>query len=100
MNRRVDALVIRRKCVLPAGVGQPQETRTLNKCRGAPALKVTEGNVRQELGFRPCGFYQPIQFLLGSAAVFVSRSKHLVHHTHCLVSGVHKERFKCFPKAN
>jgi len=35
-----------------------------HKCRGATALKVTEGNVRQELGFRPC-ITQPIQFFLG-----------------------------------
>jgi hypothetical protein len=27
-----------------------------HKCRGATALKVTEGNVRQELGFRPYSF--------------------------------------------
>jgi len=33
--------------------GQPQKTRTLNKCRGATALKVTEGNVRQELASGP-----------------------------------------------
>src|SRR5438309_6279022 len=66
---------------------QPQKNKDPHKCRGATALKVTEGNVRQELGFRPCGLSQPIQFLLGYAAVFVSRSKHLVHHTHCLVSG-------------
>jgi hypothetical protein len=38
------------------GVGQPQKTRTLNKCRGATALKVTEGNVRQELVSGPAVF--------------------------------------------
>src|SRR5438445_10674343 len=43
---------------------QPQKNKDPHKCRGATALKVTEGNVRQELGFRPCSFIQTIQFLL------------------------------------
>jgi cytochrome c peroxidase len=58
-------------------------------------LKVTEGNVRQELVSGPASFTLNLSsFYFGYATVFVSRSKHLVHHTHCPVSGHNKERFK------
>src|SRR5436305_183464 len=72
------------KCVLPSSVSRAAtKNKGPHKCRGVTALKVTEANVRQELDFRPRGFTNLSSFYFGYAAVFVSRSKHLVHHTHC-----------------
>jgi hypothetical protein len=70
-------------------------------CRGATALKVTEGNVRQELVSGSAGFTLIFfQFLLGAATVFVSRSKQLVHHMHWPVSGAIQGAPQCFPKTS
>jgi hypothetical protein len=97
----VDALLAAGSAFFRQLSGSPQKIRTLNKCRGATALKVTEGNVRQELASGPASFTlnlssfylacssvrQPIEAIL-----FTTRIVRSVEHN--------KERFKCFPKAN
>jgi hypothetical protein len=70
-------------------------------CCGETALKVTEGNVRQELVSGSAGSILIFSsFYFGSATVFVSRSKQLVHHMHRPVSGAKQGAPLCFPKTN
>ncbi len=63
-------------------------------------LKVTEGNVRQELGFRPYSFTHYPVFTFGYA-IMLSQPIEASCSPHIVRSVEHnKERFKCFPKAN
>jgi hypothetical protein len=97
----VDAFVIcGKKRVLLASVGQPQNTKTLNKCRGATALKVTEGNVKQELVSGSAVALKLSSFYL--AMQQCSSADRSILFPTCVVRSVehNKERFKCFPKAN
>jgi hypothetical protein len=72
-----------------------------HKCRGATALKVTEGNVRQELGFPALQFLSTYPVFTLAMQQCSSADRSILFTTRIVRSVQHnKERFKCFPKAN
>ena len=70
-------------------------------CRGATALKVTEGNVRQELVSGPAGFtFNLSSFYLAMQQCSSADRSNLFTTRIGRSVEQNKERFKCFPKAN